>query len=162
MQQTSHPQRSTNVGNIASARMESRHPDSPPPTNGSHDAGSPPKPISTSRMASRWSWDRHHNTDDDSEDIASLTSQQSTPLQQSQMTWSLTLSSKTTDYALKSLPTPSPLSGRSMSGVPRFSDCHQHCSWPTTGEGALASCLILPPPMPSHLTCVGLLFKFLT
>ena len=102
--------------------------------------------------------------DDDSEDTATLTGHQSTPLQPphfepcslaplglsvhrcTRVTWSLALSTETMAYALKSLPTSLAL---------------ERAVWPT-GEGALASCQILPLLMASHLTSVGLLFKFLT
>ena len=70
-------------------------------------------------------------------------------------TWSLTRSSKTMAYALESLPTLSPSSGRFTSGVPSFSQCFLPFSWPT-GEGAFASSQIFLPLMHFHLSPVGL------
>ena len=41
-------------------QMETRNSNSPPPMKGSHDAGIPPQPISTSTMASRWTQRQSH------------------------------------------------------------------------------------------------------
>ena len=68
--------------------------------------------------------------------------------------WSLTRSSKTMAYALESLPTVSPSSGRFTSGVPSFSHCFLPFS-SSTGEGAFASSQIFLPLMHFHLTSVG-------
>ena len=72
----------------------------------------------------------------------------------SDVTWSLTRSSKTMACALESLPTLSPSSGRLTSGVPSFSHGFLPSSWPT-GEGAFASSQIFLSLMHFHLTPVG-------
>ena len=47
------PPRSTSVGNIPSAQMETRSQNGPPPTKSSHDTGSAPMYISKRNVASR-------------------------------------------------------------------------------------------------------------
>ena len=54
------PQRSADFSQRPPAQMETRNPNSPLPTNSSHDTGSPSKHMSKSRKASRWPHRQSH------------------------------------------------------------------------------------------------------